>query len=180
MKNIFIAAGIALFLTACKGPQTAAAIQPSSQDYKPYAESITAENLKTHLTVIASDEMEGRQTGSEGQKRAGLYLIEEYKKAGIGYPTGADSYYQPVPASFLNSRRNLGLQDSENIWAFIEGTDKKHEIVVVSAHYDHVGMKNGEVYNGADDDGSGTVAIMEVAKAFQKAKKRGKALAAQY
>src|SRR5690606_26878203 len=42
------------------------------------------------------------------------------------------------------------------------------------AHYDHVGMKNGEVYNGADDDGSGTVAIMEVAKAFQKAKADGK------
>jgi Zn-dependent M28 family amino/carboxypeptidase len=52
------------------------------------------------------------------------------------------------------------LPDSENIWAFIEGSEKPNEIVVISAHYDHVGIKNGEIlYNGADDDGSGTVAL---------------------
>ena len=51
------------------------------------------------------------------------------------------------------------LNDSENIWAFIKGTEKPDEVLVISAHYDHVGMKNGEIYNGADDDGSGTVAV---------------------
>jgi hypothetical protein len=175
MKKIYLGAALVLFLMSCKGTQSQTTKASSSdQDYKAYAELITPENLRRHLTVIASDEMEGRQTGSEGQKKAGRYLIDEYKKAGIGHPKGAENYYQPVPASFLNARRNLGLSDSENIWAFIEGTDKKDEIVVISAHYDHVGMKNGEVYNGADDDGSGTVAIMEVAKAFQKAKADGK------
>jgi Zn-dependent M28 family amino/carboxypeptidase len=139
-----------------------------------YVNQISTENLKKHLTIIASDEMEGRNTGSEGQKKSGRYMINEYKKMNVTFPTGAKDYYQPVPASYLNARRNLNLPDSENIWAFIEGSDKKDEIVVVSAHYDHVGMKDGEIYNGADDDGSGTVALMEIARVFKKAKEEGK------
>jgi Zn-dependent M28 family amino/carboxypeptidase len=63
---------------------------------------------------------------------------------------------------------------SENILGFIEGTDLKEEIVVLSAHYDHIGYDNGEVCNGADDDGSGTVAVLEIAQAFALAKKEGK------
>jgi Zn-dependent M28 family amino/carboxypeptidase len=118
--------------------------------------------------------MEGRETGSEGQKKAGKYIIDFYKMNGIAFPKGASNYYQNVPAAFLNAKRNENLPDSENIWAFIEGTEHPEEIVVISAHYDHVGIKNGEIYNGADDDGSGTVALMEIAKAFQKAKNEGK------
>lgn len=62
---------------------------------------------------------------------------------------------------------------SENVLAFIEGSDAtlKNEIVVVSAHYDHIGIVNGEINNGADDDGSGTVSAMEIAEAFVQAKK---------
>lgn len=62
---------------------------------------------------------------------------------------------------------------SENVVAFIKGTEKPNEIVVISAHLDHEGVKNGEVYNGADDDGSGTVAILEIAEAFKEAEKAG-------
>jgi Zn-dependent M28 family amino/carboxypeptidase len=78
-----------------------------------------------------------------------------------------------VPAAFLNAKNNENLPDSENIWAFIEGSEKPEEIVVISAHYDHIGIENNEIYNGADDDGSGTVALVEIAKAFQKAKNEG-------
>jgi Zn-dependent M28 family amino/carboxypeptidase len=138
-----------------------------------YSKYISQESLTTNLTIIASDEMEGRDTGSEGQKKAGRYIIDFYKKNGIGFPKGATSYYQPIPAAYLNAKYNENLKDSENIWAFIEGSEKPEEIVVISAHYDHVGVKNEEVYNGADDDGSGTVAIMEIAAAFQKAKNEG-------
>ncbi|MDF1548664.1 MAG: M28 family peptidase [Bacteroidales bacterium] len=62
---------------------------------------------------------------------------------------------------------------SANVLGFIEGTDKKNEIVVLSAHYDHDGIKGGEVFNGADDNGSGTVSIIELAEAFATAKKEG-------
>ena len=63
---------------------------------------------------------------------------------------------------------------AENVMAYIEGTDLKNELLVLSAHYDHLGIQDGKIYNGADDDGSGTVAIMQLAKAFQEAKKQGK------
>ena len=138
-----------------------------------YIDAISTESLRTNLTVIASDEMQGRETGSEGQKKAGRYIIDFYQKHGISFPKGASDYYQKVPAAYLNAKYNENLPDSENIWAYIEGSEKPEEIVVISAHYDHVGIRNGEIYNGADDDGSGTVALMEMAAAFQKAKNEG-------
>ena len=63
--------------------------------------------------------------------------------------------------------------DSENVLGYLEGTDKKEEIVVLTAHFDHLGKKGDQIHNGADDDGSGTVAIMEIAQAFADAKKAG-------
>ena len=62
---------------------------------------------------------------------------------------------------------------STNVLGYIEGGDKKDELVVVTAHYDHIGVIDGEVYNGADDDGSGTVALLEMAQAFARAKAEG-------
>lgn len=62
---------------------------------------------------------------------------------------------------------------SENVLAFIKGSEKPDEVIVLSAHLDHEGIKNGEIYNGADDDGSGTVALLEIAEAFKLAEKAG-------
>ena len=62
---------------------------------------------------------------------------------------------------------------SENVLGYLEGTDLKDELVVITSHYDHEGIKNGEIYNGADDDGSGTVAVMDIAEAFAQAKADG-------
>lgn len=170
-KNFFSIACLALFAVGCAGQKTTTG-QPAVKTNN-YISTITPDELRTHLTVIASDEMEGRETGSAGQKKAGKYMVDYYKKEGIVPPKGAKDYYQHVPAAYLNAKYNENLPDSENIWAFIEGSEHPEEIVVVSAHYDHVGMKNGEIYNGADDDGSGTVALMEIAEAFQQAKKEG-------
>ena len=170
MKKILI---LLLVVTAysCKTAQSTTA--KDNSDPSKYVKAISEKDLKKMLYTIASDEMEGRETGSKGQKKAGLYMIEQYKKNGISFPKGASDFYQPVPAAFMNAKRNQNLPDSENIWAYIEGTEKPNEVLVISAHYDHVGIKNGEVYNGADDDGSGTVALIEMAKAFAKAKKQG-------
>jgi len=63
---------------------------------------------------------------------------------------------------------------SENVLGFLEGSDLKDEVLVLTAHYDHLGVgKDGQIYNGADDDGSGTVAVMDIAEAFVKAKADG-------
>ena len=138
-----------------------------------YSNTITSKDLIKHLYIVASDEMEGRETGSKGQKKAGEYLVNQYKSNAISFPKGATDFYQRIPAAFLNAKRNENLPDSENIWAYIEGSEKPNEVIVISAHYDHVGIKDGEVYNGADDDGSGTVALLEIAQAFAIAKKEG-------
>ncbi|MFN3590165.1 MAG: M28 family peptidase, partial [Spirosomataceae bacterium] len=64
--------------------------------------------------------------------------------------------------------------ETMNVMGFLEGTDKKEEVIVISAHFDHVGKDaKGNIYNGADDDGSGTCAVLELAEAFTKAKAAG-------
>lgn len=77
----------------------------------------------------------------------------------------------------LNVRQILGEVETENVLGYLPGTDKKDELVVVTAHYDHIGKRpSGEgdlINNGADDDGSGTVAVMQLAKAFAQAKRDG-------
>lgn len=168
MKKLFIFFLLSVSISCISQKNSITNTNPSE-----YVKTITAADLKTNLYVVASDVMQGRETGSLGQKKAGEYLIDQYKANNIPFPTGATDFYQRIPASFLNALRNDKLPDSENIWAFIEGSEKPNEIIVVSAHYDHIGIKNGEIYNGADDDGSGTVALLEIAKAFAKAKKEG-------
>mgnify|MGYP006192235207 FL=1 len=171
MKQILLSGAIvALLLTGCSSAQTA---QKSKADAGTYLSTITAEELKTHLYIVAGDDMEGRDTGTEGQKKAGKYLIEQYKKNGISHPPIAADWYQKVPSEYMKRGFAPKLPDSENIWAFIKGSEKPDEIIVISAHYDHVGMKNGEIFNGADDDGSGTVALLEIAQAFKIAQQKG-------
>ena len=88
---------------------------------------------------------------------------------GIPSPLGDGDYFQEIPESYFRGN----IKSSENVVAFIKGSEKPEEIVVLSAHLDHVGKKDGKIYNGADDDGSGTVALLEMAQAFQKAVKDG-------
>ncbi len=64
--------------------------------------------------------------------------------------------------------------ETENVLGFLEGGDEKDEVIVITAHYDHEGIKGDEIYNGADDDASGTTAVLEIAEAFAMAKKDGK------
>ena len=63
--------------------------------------------------------------------------------------------------------------EGENVMGYIEGTDKKDELVVISAHYDHLGMRGNDIYNGADDNGSGTSTVLEIARTFKTAKELG-------
>lgn len=63
---------------------------------------------------------------------------------------------------------------TENVLGFLEGSEKPEEVLVVTSHYDHVGIINGEIHNGADDDGSGTVSVLEIAEAFAEATTKNK------
>ena len=171
MKKIILSTALlSIFLISCSSAQKGV---KKPVDAGNYINTISAAELSKHLYIVAADDMEGRNTGEPGQKRAGEYLINEYKKMGVSFPEAATDWYQKVPSEFMKRGFAPKLGDSENIWAFIKGSEKPEEIVVISAHYDHVGMKNGEVYNGADDDGSGTVALLEIAQAFKEAAKKG-------
>lgn len=279
-----------------------------------YAKTINAEDLKTHLTILASDEYEGRETGKKGQKMAAEYIANYFKSLGFEAPvegsyfqsfdltessintayfrkgeekrvvfedfiyysrseTAGEEYVKVVIAddedsmmkryenayvayqveklgglqdrinaakdagalgflviletesefnstmsrfgSFLK-RPSLGLDGrdnasdkmaivskdiaswmfdkeydqlaagdeaqlifnadyldkpigTENVLGFLKGTEKPEEVVVITSHYDHIGITNGEINNGADDDGSGTVTVLELAEAFSQA-----------
>jgi Zn-dependent M28 family amino/carboxypeptidase len=150
--------------------QAAESIEITGKLAQKFATGITEANLKTRLYVIASDEFEGRNTGEPGQKMAAEYLKNFYTEINIASPLGENNYFQEIPTKYLSHN----LKPSENVVAFIKGSEKPDEIVVISAHYDHLGIDaDGEVYNGADDDGSGTVAVMAIAEAFQKAVEDG-------
>lgn len=165
--NKIIVSALIVSLTSCGVHQQK---NVENADVMEYANSITADELKEHLYIFASDEFEGRETGEPGQKKAAAYLKKEYKALDIPSPLGGDDYYQEVPSTVFKG----DVKDSENVLAFIEGSELPQEILVISSHYDHVGMdEEGNVFNGADDDGSGTVAILEIAEAFKKAKEDG-------
>lgn len=134
-----------------------------------YGNTINASELKAMLYTYASDEFEGRETGQPGQKKAVEYLKDYYIDLGIPSPLGNDDYFQDISSSYLKN----DIKDSENVVAFIKGTEKPDEILVISAHLDHLGVRDGQIYNGADDDGSGTIAILEIAEAFKKAANEG-------
>jgi Zn-dependent M28 family amino/carboxypeptidase len=168
MKIIFFLVFSPL-LICCNSTQNTSGKKKTGLDY---ANTITTEDLKKHLYIYAGDAMEGRMTGTKGQKMASEYLRNFYMAEGIESPIEKNNYYQDIPASFFEGKRDP--RASENVLAFIRGSEKPEEIVVISAHLDHVGVDgDGNVFNGADDDGSGTVAILEMAQAFQKAVKEG-------
>lgn len=82
----------------------------------------------------------------------------------------------PLPCAFeMVQKKSVRSLDGSNVLGYIEGSDPKlkHEVVVVSAHYDHLGKRGSSIYHGADDNGTGSSMVMEIAEAFAKAKKEG-------
>ena len=129
-----------------------------------YSKSITSKELKELLYVYSSDYFEGRDTGEKGQKIAVDFLRNYYQKQDIDAAINTENYFQKM---ILNIRGKD--VKTENVVAIIPGAEIPEEYIVISAHLDHVGVKNGQIYNGADDDGSGNVAMLEIAEAFQMA-----------
>lgn len=117
--------------------------------------------LKSTVEYLAADELEGRAFGSEGIEKAAQYLEKELHKAGL----------KPYFKTYRDSFEYKG-QTGYNIVAFKEGSDKslKDDLIILGAHYDHIGIitpKAGDsIANGANDDASGTAAVLELAKTF--------------
>ena len=117
-------------------------------------------------------------------QQAGAALLNSNAKKLQNYLTSVKQAGKPVASTFkpsqevtFNAAKNRAAIATENILGYLEGTDKKDEIIVITAHYDHVGMdptlKGDQIFNGADDDGSGTSAVLELAQAFSEAAQAG-------
>ncbi len=111
------------------------------------------------LQVLSADDMQGRQVGTPGGAKAREYVIERFTASGVKPFGGAYA----TPFSFAASRGNVEVHGA-NVVGHIDGTSQPARYVVVSAHYDHIGVRNGQVFNGADDNASGTAALFALAK----------------
>ncbi|HWI17566.1 MAG TPA: M28 family peptidase, partial [Vicinamibacterales bacterium] len=126
---------------------------------------IDSERLMSTVTTMADPKWEGRAAGSPGGLAARAYVLGRFKAAGLQPVAG--SYEHP----FKYTRKTpSGMQDGEgaNVLGICPGTDAKLPYFVVSAHYDHVGVRDGQVYPGADDNASGVAVILELAAFCQK------------
>lgn len=136
--------------------------------------SISARSLRGHLSFIASDNLEGRGTPSRGLDLAAEYIAAQFERCGLA-PAGDDGYFQT--ASIQKGGVAVPVR---NVIGVLKGSDPAlaDSYILVTAHYDHLGMKSsGEghrIYNGANDDGSGTVSVLELAEAFSRLKERPK------
>ncbi len=137
--------------------------------------SITVKDIDTvtvrrHLYTLASDEMEGRATGTPGIEKAAQYIEGEFQRIGLKTYDNLKDYRQTFTFTDRRSKKEI---TAFNVIGILEGKSKKNEYVVVSGHYDHLGIKNikgqkDSIYNGADDDASGTTAMMALAEYFAK------------
>lgn len=138
-------------------------------DISTFANTITADELEEFVYELSSSENNGRKTGSFGHNRTCKFIKDYYQEQGIASPLGRDNYYQHIPKSFLSDN----LDSSQNVVAFIEGSEFPEEVLVISAHSDHLGIEDDLIHPGADDNGSGTSAILEIAEAFKLAQQQG-------
>ncbi len=119
------------------------------------------DSLLHHVKILSSDAFEGRRTGTTGALKAKDYIVSKLKNLEV--KPLVDNYEQ----KFSFSSRKQDYQGI-NILGLIEGTDFKDSYFVISAHYDHEGIRNGQIFNGADDDASGVSAMLAFAEYFKK------------
>lgn len=132
---------------------------------------ISPETMEKTVFYLASDELKGRKTGTEGIEEAALFIEDIFSNHKI----------QPY---FSTYRDTFSVNETEafNIVGYIEGNDPKlkEEFIIIGAHYDHVGITkalNGDdIANGANDNATGTAAVLEIAKHFSKTKKNKRSL----
>ncbi|SDS16880.1 Peptidase family M28 [Formosa sp. Hel1_31_208] len=139
-----------------------------SQTVKTYLNTITEDDLKSHVYTFSSDDFQGRRAGEIGHHKATKFIKDFYIQEGIKSPLGS-KYYQYIPEAYFSE----GIKDSQNVIAYIEGSEQPDEVIIISAHSDHEGFTDTDIYNGADDNGSGTAAVLEMAQAFKIAAAEG-------
>lgn len=184
MKHFLTLFGFVFLLVACKStkvvmnnedpsqnsipsPSKNDVIMTSSSDSKP----ITSIELKETVEFLASDELKGRNTGTEGIEQAASYIENKFKSYKL------KPYFETYRDSF-----KVGEKNAYNIIGFLEGNDEKlkEEVIILGGHYDHIGygkaVGTDSIANGANDNAAGTSAVLALAKYFTKTKSNGRSL----
>jgi hypothetical protein len=163
-----------------------------SVEAKNLLQGISGDSMRGHLSFLASDLLEGRGTPSRGLDLAAEYIAAQFRIAGLE-AVGDDGYFQTADWTQIKppARRNpnapaSATQEAEaaptgpvkvrNVIGVLRGSDPvlRDSYVLVTAHYDHLGIQGGKIFNGANDNGSGTVTVIELAKAFAAMKVKPK------
>lgn len=135
------------------------------------------EGIREDVTYIGSFAQEGRMTGSAGGNRVANRIVQRYMSLGLrgAFATNCSSIQFECPGEYFQRFKRQGDQEAKNIAAIIPGIDStvRNEYVIIGAHYDHIGRsvglsldpdKGAEIRPGADDNASGTAAVLEVAR----------------
>ncbi|MFN8274018.1 MAG: M20/M25/M40 family metallo-hydrolase [Flavobacteriaceae bacterium] len=151
------------------------------------AEYVNENNLKKHISYLASDELKGRLAGSPEEQKAADYIAAEFKKIGLK-PYQGNSYSIPFEYGYkLNPKDSLHPEKvnikAQNVVAYLD--NKAAKTIVIGAHYDHLGLNEhgnstkmnskGEIHNGADDNASGVSGVLELARMLSQNKTQEKA-----
>ncbi|ATP56985.1 peptidase M20 [Pedobacter ginsengisoli] len=120
--------------------------------------------LLKDVEILSSDTYEGRKTGTKGAEMARKYIESRFKEIGLNTLPSFSGY--EMPFSFKNNKGTT--IEGKNLLGYVEGKSKN--VIVISAHYDHIGIINHEIYNGADDNASGVAALLKLASHYLKNK----------
>lgn len=136
-------------------------ISPAPPALAPAAPTVVASPLLDDVRILSGDDMQGRDTGSEGGERARAYIVSRLEAMGV----------QPAPFGRLQpfqapgrTREGVKRFNGVNIVGLIPGARVADRYIVVTAHYDHVGVNDGQIYHGADDNASGVATMLELAR----------------
>ncbi|WP_044839922.1 M28 family peptidase [Thalassomonas viridans] len=117
------------------------------------------QQLLSHIKTLASDDFSGRETATRGNEKARVYIIDALKQLDVA----------PLGQTYRHSFSYKGDADGANVIGFIPGTEFPQQYIVLSAHFDHIGQDARVIYNGADDNASGTAALLSIAEQVKQA-----------
>jgi hypothetical protein len=138
------------------------------------ARHVERSQLMRDVTTLASPEFEGRRTGTPGSLRARNWIVHEFSEIGLT-PVNGSGYAQPFTFATRDARAVLPggrpyttEHSGTNVVGWIAGRDPRAATIVITAHYDHLGIREGRLYPGADDNASGVTVLLAAARYFRE------------
>jgi Zn-dependent M28 family amino/carboxypeptidase len=160
-----------ILLTSCGAAlplQTPKPAEASKTTPAPASKTLDSAQLLEDVRVLSADAMEGRGTGTKGGAMARAYIVRRFADAGLK-PLG-DSFEQEFKLLTGGEGKGAG-RSGVNLVGYVRGSEHPERFVVVTAHYDHLGVREGVIYNGADDNASGVAVLLQLAARFGGARR---------